>query len=176
MTRRLALADLDGMDRDAFAEALADIFEHSPWVGKRAWERRPFADTDGLHAVMSEIADAASAEEKLALIRAHPDLAGQAAVRGELTRSSRNEQAGAGLEQCTQAEFQRFQELNTRYRDKFGFPFVIAVKGLDRQAILAALASRLDNDGDAESAEALAQIAKIAHFRLSDLLGPHDDR
>jgi OHCU decarboxylase len=109
---------------------------------------------------------------QLALIRGHPDLAGRAAVRGELTEASSAEQAGAGLDQCTPAEFQRFRELNGRYQAKFGFPFILAVKGMSRTAILAEFDRRLANSPDTEFAEALAQIARIARLRLDDLTGP----
>jgi OHCU decarboxylase len=112
----------------------------------------------------------ASRRRQLALIRAHPDLAGRAAIRAELTAASSAEQAGAGLDQCTRAEFVRFHELNDKYRKQFGFPFILAVKGKSRREILAAFEERLGNSVEAEFEEALTQIARIARFRLDDLI------
>jgi 2-oxo-4-hydroxy-4-carboxy-5-ureidoimidazoline decarboxylase len=109
---------------------------------------------------------------QLSLIRGHPDLAGRAAIRGELTAASSAEQAGAGLDQCTPAEFQRFRELNHKYQKKFDFPFILAVKGKTRQEILAAFEQRLHNSRDAEFEEAFNQIARIAGLRLGDLIQP----
>jgi OHCU decarboxylase len=109
---------------------------------------------------------------QLALIRGHPDLAGRAAIRGELTAASSSEQAGAGLDQCTPAEFRRFRELNERYQAKFHFPFILAVKGKSRHEVLAAFEQRLAHSPEAEFQEALDQIARIARFRLDDLIDP----
>src|SRR5262249_52424066 len=149
-------------------EALGGIFEHSPWIAERAAAARPFASVLDLHGAMVAVVDAASGDERLALIRAHPELAGRAAVANELTAASTREQRGAGLDACTPAESARLRELNAAYVAKFGFPFVIAVRGHDRTSIIAALESRVGNDPDAETREALEEIARIAGFRLAD--------
>ena len=158
------------MDRAAFLAAFGEVFEHSPWVAELAWETGPFGSREALHDAMVRACKGAARERRLALLRAHPDLAGKAAVRGELTDSSRSEQAGAGLDDCTPEELARFQRLNQAYKAKFGFPFILAVKGYDRAGILAAFAARLDNDADTELDRALDQIAKITLYRLSDLI------
>ncbi len=166
----MKLHDLNTVDRAGFAAALGAIFEHSPWIAERAWDRRPFSDTDDLMAAMLAVVEAASDEEKLALIRAHPDLAGQAARAGALTEHSTAEQEGAGLDRMSDEEFQRFHRLNDAYAARFGFPFVIAVRGHTRETILAAFETRLENDRAAETAEALRNIGLIARFRLEDVL------
>lgn len=160
------------LSRAAFIQAFADIYEHSPWVAERAYDLGPnceLDDIDNLHARMSRVLLQASSDEQLALINAHPDLAGKAAVRGELTQASTDEQAGAGIHQCTPDEFQRFNELNQAYKARFGFPFIMAVKGSDRHRILAAFETRIHNTPQAEFACALAEINKIALFRLQAL-------
>ncbi len=166
----LTLSALHRLDRTGFITALGEIFEHSPWVAEGAWSARPFANSEQLHAVMVQVMQDAGLERQLALIQAHPDLAGKAAARGELTASSTHEQASAGLDRCTPEELIRVQDLNRAYKDKFGFPFIMAVKGQSRHKILAAFADRLNNSPEAEFDQALAEIAKIAHLRLTDLL------
>ncbi len=157
------------LDRDAFVAAFADIYEHSPWVAEQAYDKGADAsldDIETLHARMADILLSAPRETQLALINAHPDLAGKAAVRGELTASSTSEQAGAGIHECTAEEFARFTELNDAYKDKFGFIFIMAVKGSNRHQILAAFEERLHNSPDQEFERAIAEINKIALFRL----------
>lgn len=168
---RLTLQTLNSCDRDAFVEALGSVFEHSPWVGARAFRRRPFDDLEALHAAM--VAEVAKAEEEaqLELIRAHPDLAGRAAVAGELTDASTREQAGAGLDRLTPEAYARFHRLNDAYRRRFGFPFVLAVRGHTADTILASFEERLENDPEAEKQRALREIAAIARFRLEDRFG-----
>lgn len=153
-----------------FVATLADIFEHSPWVAEGAEGARPFASRDALLDAMIAVVLAAPHPQKLALIRAHPDLAGRLAVRGGLTEASTAEQASAGLDQCTAEEFTRFQTLNEAYKAKFGFPFVMAVKGKSRAEILDSFAQRLENDEEAEFDAALEQIAEIARLRLEALI------
>ena len=165
---------LDQLNAATTAQALAwldGVYEHSPWIAERAWAARPFADIDALHAAMVAAVDAATADERLALLRAHPELAGRAAVRGELTADSTTEQAGAGLAQCSPEEFARITALNRRYNERFGFPFILAVKGWDRAGILREFARRVEHDPATEFAECLAQVAKIARFRLDALVG-----
>ncbi|MBT8076989.1 MAG: 2-oxo-4-hydroxy-4-carboxy-5-ureidoimidazoline decarboxylase [Gammaproteobacteria bacterium] len=155
------------MTRDEFIEAYGGIYEHSPWVAADAFDsagRVP--DIGELRSALAAAVDRADTARQLALVRAHPDLAGRAAIRGELTADSTSEQASAGIDQCTPAEFERFQELNEAYKAKFGFPFVMAVRKSNRREILQAFAVRLDNDYDDEFATAIAEIHKIAALRL----------
>lgn len=159
------------LDRDAFVTRFGDIYEHSPWVAEQAWDNGLTVDQDtpaGLATAMGAVLAAASAERQLEVIRAHPDLAGKAALAGNLTDDSIREQAGAGLDQCTPEELARFERLNDDYKARFGFPFVMAVKGNDRHAILAAFETRLRNSPDEERRTAIAQINRIAHLRLED--------
>ena len=139
------------------------LFEHSPWVQARADARPSSGDR---HADLMAVLYDATPEEQLALIRAHPELAGKAAVDGTLTEASAAEQASAGLDRLTQAEFDRFHALNAAYRERFGFPFIICVRLTDKAGILAAMERRLGHDRDAEIAEALAQIGEIVRLRL----------
>ena len=160
------------LSREAFVKAFADIYEHSPWVAEKAYDLGLDASVDqieGLHQRMSDILLSANHAAQLALINAHPDLAGKAAVQGQLTEASTNEQAGAGIHQCTAEEFQRFTELNDAYKAKFKFPFIMAVKGSNRHQILAAFETRIHNTVDTEFKCALAEINKIALFRLQAL-------
>lgn len=160
------------LDRDAFVTAFADIYEHSPWVAERAYDKGIDAGCDHietLHALMADTLLNARREEQLALINAHPDLAGKAAIQGELTEASTSEQAGAGISQCTPDEFERFTYLNNAYKDRFGFPFIMAVKGSNRHTILASFEERIHNNPEQEFDRALAEINKIALFRLKDM-------
>lgn len=155
------------MTEREFLMRYGGIYENSPWVAQKA---APLvdgsADIDVIARVMVDCVDNASRERQLALICAHPDLAGKAAVAGELTDDSRSEQASAGLDQCSPEEYERFQALNRAYRRKFGFPFVMAVRNCSRAQILAAFESRLENDYDEEFENALLEIHRIARLRL----------
>jgi OHCU decarboxylase len=162
--------ELQRLERDRFVELFGSVFEHAPWVAEQAYAAGPFDGGEALHQAMVEAVRRAPRARQLELIRGHPDLAGRAAVRRALTDASSAEQASAGLDQCTPAEFARFRELNERYRAKYGFPFILAIRGRTRGEILADFERRLDNSADAEFAEALAQIARIARFRLDDLI------
>jgi len=172
--RKLRRGELRALDRSAFVALFGPVLDGSSWVAEAAWECGPFAGFDDVHAAFAGAIRGASVERQLALIRAHPDLAGKAAVAGAVTAESRSEQAGAGLDRLSPDEFDRFTQLNRSYREKFGFPFVLAVKGLDTEAILQRFAGRLGNAPDAERERALAEIVKIARFRLSDLIGESD--
>ena len=155
-----------------FVKAYGGIYEHSPWVAEGAWAARKGESLDtlnGLHAAMASALASASETKQMKLICAHPDLAGKLAVAGELTAASKSEQAGAGLDRCTQEEFEEFQRLNAAYKEKFGFPFIIAVKSHDRHSILAAFRARLNNDRETEFRTALEEINRIAFFRLAEL-------
>jgi OHCU decarboxylase len=167
MAERIAVQDLNALPDAGFVARLADIFEHSPWVPEAVLAKRPFADIDSLHAAMVAAVDAAGDDAALALLRAHPELA----RRATLTAASAAEQGGMGLDRLDQDEAARFEALNQAYRDRFGFPFIIAVRGQrDRAAILASLVARLEHDAPTEQAAALAEVAKIARFRLDDLI------
>lgn len=162
---------LSGLPQAAFVARLGDIFEHSPWVPERAWAARPFESIDALHAAMVAAVDQAAEAEQLALICAHPELAGREAAAGTLTSASTGEQRGAGLDQCSKEELQRLRRLNQDYRARFGFPFVVAVKGLTRHQIMDRVEARLANARDTEFRTCLAEIGKIARFRLDALFG-----
>jgi len=170
MPERLTLADLSTLYRDAFVAAVGAVFEHSPWVMERAWEKRPFASRAAFIAALRDVLHEAGRGLQLSLINAHPELAGKLAIRGELTADSAREQAGAGLAACSPEEFASLQQLNAAYREKFGWPFIVAVKGLNRQQIIAEMTRRIARTPDEEFAEALAQILRIASFRLDDLI------
>ncbi len=155
------------MDTHDFIARYGGIYEHSPWVAERVLAIG--IDTSDAALVarsMADIVDNAARDRQLELIRAHPDLAGKAQVAGELTAESTAEQASAGLDQCSQEEFERFQALNDAYREKFGFPFVMAVRDSSRDEILEAFAERLENDYELEFETALVEIHKIARLRL----------
>jgi 2-oxo-4-hydroxy-4-carboxy-5-ureidoimidazoline decarboxylase len=158
------------MPKAGFVASLGGIYEHSPWVAEQAASERPFASREQLADRMRAAVVNAGDSAKLALIRAHPDLAGKLARAGALSAESTREQAGLGLDRLSDAEFERFSDLNTRYRERFGFPFVICVRLTDRPGILAAFERRLEHDAAAEMAEALLQIHHIARLRLGDLV------
>lgn len=170
------LDHLNSCDTAAFTEALHGIYEHSPWIPQRAAVLRPFTSVTALKLALQAVVSAASRDEQLGLIRAHPELAGKAAIAGELTAESTGEQAKAGLNLCSPEEFATLQKLNADYNTRFGFPFILAVKGptgegLSRAAIISAFARRLRNQPSDELAECLRQIHRIAELRLNALLG-----
>jgi 2-oxo-4-hydroxy-4-carboxy-5-ureidoimidazoline decarboxylase len=158
----MTIGELNALDRAGFVEALGWIFEDSPWVAGRAWPARPFAGVDALHTAMIDQLGRATREEQLALLRAHPDLG----TRARISSASTGEQAGAGLTELTPYEFNFLQEMNSAYRNKFGFPFLLAVKGITKHDILRALEERLAASPEEEFAEAVRQVHRIARFRL----------
>jgi len=162
----LTIDDLNAMPREDFVRAIGWVFEHSPWVAERAWSLRPFRDTDALHLAMAREVERASPQEQLRLLGAHPDLG----TRLKLSDASESEQAGAGLDQLTAGEFELFTQLNARYKEKVGFPFLLAVKGCGKQDVFRSLEARLHATREAEFAEALRQVYRIAAFRLHDVL------
>lgn len=164
----MRIDDLNELDREAFAAALHFAFELSPWVVERAWTARPFPSVEAMHGAMMDVLNAASEDDKLALIRAHPELAGKAAIANALTAESSAEQAGAGLDRLTPEEFARFHDLNAAYGKAFGFPFIICVRLNDKSSILRAMQARLSNDRAAEIAEAIKQIGLISKLRILD--------
>ena len=158
-------------DRASFVQSYGGIYEDSPWIVEAVADRVGDGSLDTAEALaeaMAAVVDQAPLLEQMKLIRAHPDLAGKAAIGGELSEASTAEQASAGLDQCTPEEFAAFEALNRDYHEKFGFPFIIAVKGKSRGDILAAFRARLTNDFEAEKAEALRQIHRIAQLRLAE--------
>lgn len=164
------LAQLNSLARAAFTAALGHLFEHSPWVADETWAQRPFADAGALHAALCATMRAATPERQLALIRAHPDLAGRLARQKQLTAESTREQAAAGLDALADAELTEFTRLNDAYRARFGFPFIICARLNAKAAILAAMQARIANPPAAEHAAALGEIEKIARLRLDDVL------
>jgi 2-oxo-4-hydroxy-4-carboxy-5-ureidoimidazoline decarboxylase len=166
------LSDVNALDAAGFVAAFGDIAEHSPWVAERAGVRRPFQSRDTMIAAfIAAVLEAEHAEQER-LIGAHPDLAGKAARAGALTEDSRREQAGAGLDSLTEAEFARFTWLNDSYRAKFGFPFIFAVRGATKDMILAGFEARVGNTTEVEFATALEQVTRIIRFRLEDRIAP----
>ena len=166
----MKMADLNSADRASFVVTLGFAFEDSPWVAEAAWERRPFADFDALLACMNRIVLESPLERRVALIAAHPDLAGRVAREGRLGFASANEQASAGLDRLSPEEIGRFDALNTAYRNRFGFPFVICVRENTKESIFRALELRARNDRETEIATALYEIGKIARLRLADVI------
>ena len=162
----MTLDAVNRMDRETFVACLGWVFEHSPWVADGAWGRRPFGSVEALHQEMVREVAGAGTEQQVALIRAHPDLG----ARVRMSAASSGEQAGAGLDHLPHEEYEQMHRLNSAYREKFGFPFIYAVKGSTRQDILSALERRLSNDPAAERAMALAQIYRIAQIRLEETL------
>lgn len=170
------IQSLNDCDAAGFVDALRGIYEHSPWIAERAAARRPFASLAALKLALQDAVDGAAPAERLVLLRAHPELAGKAAIAGRLTAESTGEQAGSGLDRCSPDEYARLHDLNARYNERFGFPFILAVRGptgrgLTRQAIIDTFARRVTNQPADELAEALRQVHRIAEIRLNALLG-----
>ena len=172
MTTYLTIDAVNAFDAAVFTARFGDVAEASPWVAEAAFASRPFPDRKALEEAFAGVVRTAPRAAQLALLRAHPDLAGRAAVAGEIAEESRREQAGAGLDRLTAEEFARFHDLNARYRERFGFPFIFAVKGATKDAILSAFEDRIDNDADAEHATALAHVERILRFRIEDRVAP----
>jgi len=166
----VTIADLNAAETARFVAVLEHVFEDSPWVAAGAAGRRPFASVDALHRAMCMVVAEAPLEQRIALIAAHPDLVGRAALAGTLTPASRTEQASAGLDRLEPEEIAMFADLNAAYRARFDFPFVICVRENKKAAIIAGLRARIRNERPAEIATALGEIAKIARLRLADLV------
>ncbi|WP_337184752.1 2-oxo-4-hydroxy-4-carboxy-5-ureidoimidazoline decarboxylase [Shinella sp.] len=161
------------IDRADFLDRFGGVFEHSPFIAERALDAGAVTlplTAQGVHAALTDAFRKASHDEQMGVLTAHPDLAGKLAISGELTEDSRKEQAGAGLDRLSPAEHARFTELNTAYTEKFGFPFIIAVKGLTKDDILAAFEARIGNSAEREFETAKAQVERIALLRLTALL------
>lgn len=164
------LASLNAAPLDAFVAALGAVFEHAPWVAERAAAGRPFASVQALHAALQAVLQNATEAERLTVLRNHPDLAGRAARAGAIAPDSIAEQAAAGLDRLSEAEYARFEGLNAAYRDKFGLPFILCVKRHGRASLLATFARRLASDPATERATALDEVFRIAAIRLDGLV------
>jgi OHCU decarboxylase len=162
----MTIGELNLLDNVAFVESLGWVFERSPWVANRAFRARPFATLDDLHAALTDEVELATFAERLALLKAHPDLG----ARARLSQASAGEQAGAGLDSLTPGEFEQLHRLNAAYRSRFGFPFLLAVKGSTKHDILRALQARMEASPEDEFREGIRQVYRIARFRLEGLI------
>ena len=160
----MTIADVNALAPVDFIARFGDVAEHSPWVAREAFAQRPFADRDAMVEAFAMALKSANPDAQRALIRAHPDLA----TKARLTADSSREQAGAGLDALSEEEFARFTKLNSAYKDRFGFPFIFAVKGATKQMVLAAFEERVSHSPEAEFATAIAQICRIFRFRIED--------
>jgi 2-oxo-4-hydroxy-4-carboxy-5-ureidoimidazoline decarboxylase len=164
------LAALNAMDRDGFVAVLGPTFENSPWIAATAWSRRPFASVEALHGAMLEVVRQAPEERKLAFLCGHPELAGREAQTGTMTAESTGEQSSAGLQALTSAERDEMQRLNHAYRERHGFPFIIAVRGNTKQQIFEVMRARISQPTEVERREALEQIGSITRGRIEALV------
>lgn len=164
------LEEVDRLDREEFVARFGSLFEHSPWVAEEAWRSRPFGSIEKMWRAFENAMYSAPRERQLDLIRAHPDLAGKAAIAGELTQESAREQASAGLDRLSPGEFEAFTRMNREYREKFDLPMVVCVREHTKESILENVESRLGNSRDEEIRTALAEISEISHYRLLDLV------
>lgn len=162
------IAELNRADRETFVERLGSVYEHSPWVAERAWDDRPFESVADLHVSMRSAVEGADRERRLELLRAHPDLGEQT----EMTDASVEEQASAGLDQLTPEQYEAFQRLNERYRDEFGFPFIMAVRGESPDEIRAGMEERVEHSRAEEFRTAIDEVHTIARLRLEERLEP----
>lgn len=170
MSKRYKLFEINKLAESDFVELLGGIYEHSAWVAEQACRQRPFETLADIQNAMAEIVIGSSHEQRLTLIRNHPQLAGKEAEQGTLTDDSTREQKGAGLDQCSREELETIQTLNRQYLQKFDFPFVIAVSGLNRYQIIDAMQQRLHNDSKTEFDTSINEIIKIATIRLKALV------
>ena len=166
----MTLDEINALDQKQFVAALGGLFEGPPWIVTSAWLHRPFASSRDLLEALCSVMYSAPLEQRIALIQAHPDLAGKAALAGTLGAASAGEQVAAGLDSLSPAELARFTELNAAYRERFGFPFVICARLRTKGDILQAFGRRLTNSPDQETLTALDEIGKICRLRLDDLL------
>jgi 2-oxo-4-hydroxy-4-carboxy-5-ureidoimidazoline decarboxylase len=168
MNKLLTLQEVNAFDRQAFVNALASLFEGPPWIVEQAWQRRPFSSLEELHKALCDVMMQAPVEQQIALIQAHPDLVGRAALAGTLSPASTGEQAAAGLDRLSAEEVATFTRYNQAYKDRFGFPFVICARENKKESILAGFETRLQHTRDQEIEIALSEIAKICWLRLQD--------
>ncbi|HEV2662731.1 MAG TPA: 2-oxo-4-hydroxy-4-carboxy-5-ureidoimidazoline decarboxylase [Ktedonobacteraceae bacterium] len=167
---KLSLQEINACDHESFVQALAGLFEGPPWIVRAAWQQRPFSDLAHLQQTLTNIMYSAPQEQQVALLRAHPDLVGRAALAGTLTPSSTREQAAAGLDKLSPEEIATFARLNAEYQERFSFPFVICARENKKESILAGFSTRLQHTREQEIAIALAEVAKICSLRLHDLV------
>jgi OHCU decarboxylase len=167
-TSQFTLREINTLDRDGFVAALGGLFEGPPWIVAAAWDARPFASREQLHQVLCAVMRAAPVERQVALIQAHPDLVGRAALAGRLGAASTGEQAAAGLDRLAPEEIAQFSALNQTYHERFGFPFVICARENKKESILAGFPARIQNSLEEEIRTALDEIAKICGLRLQD--------
>ncbi len=164
--KEISIKEINELDANEFIDLLGEIYEHSSWVAEKTFQQKPFNDLDFLHKVMSQIVKESGQDRQRELIRSHPELAGKAV----LTTYSNNEQQSAGLASCNAEQIHKINEFSKKYLDKFNFPFVMVVKGRDVDTILSAFSQRLENSQEDEFERALAEIDKIARFRLEELI------
>jgi 2-oxo-4-hydroxy-4-carboxy-5-ureidoimidazoline decarboxylase len=174
MTRQLTLQEINALDQEGFVNALGSLFEGSPWIARQAWLARPFRSLMHLHEALCSVMYSAPIEQQVALIQAHPDLVGRAALAGTLTPESTREQASVGLDRLSAEEIATFTQLNQAYQDRFAFPFVICVRENKKESILAGFATRLHNSRQREIGVALGEIARISWLRLRDVVPVFD--
>ncbi len=170
MSEKIALDRVNELDREGFVTRYGSLFEHSPGVAEEAWRSRPFGSVEEMWRAFKDAMYAAPRERRLDLIRAHPDLAGKASVARELTQESAREQASAGLDRLSPGEFEAFTRMNREYREKFDLPMVVCVREHTKESIMENVQSRLENSRDEEIRTALAEISKISHYRLLDIV------
>ncbi len=164
--KQYTIANLNQMSQEEFTAALGDIWEDTPEIAKQSWQKKPFANLEDLYQEMVAVVDNMSDEKKLALIQAHPDLGSKA----KMAEASVQEQAGVGLDRLSESEYEHFLELNQAYQNKFGFPFIVAVKYHTKESILADFETRLENNQEQEKKQALKEITKIARLRLESMV------
>jgi OHCU decarboxylase len=170
LAQRVTIDEVNDLDQREFVGKFANLYESSPWVAERAWRERPFGGLRDLHEAFVGAMYEAPEERRMALIRAHPDLAGKAAVAGELTPESTSEQASAGLDSLTPEEYEAFMRMNADYTERFGFPMIVCVREHTKESILQNARDRLGNSREEEVGTALGEIAKIARLRLQDIV------
>jgi 2-oxo-4-hydroxy-4-carboxy-5-ureidoimidazoline decarboxylase len=171
---QITLADLNACSSDDFVAKLANIFEYSPWIAEQAASARPFAGIQALFESMKAAVDRAPSQVRLALIKAHPDLANKTRRAEGLTAESNTEQNSAGLDRLSDAEYQAFERVNNAYRSKFGYPYVVCVRRQTRDSILRDFERRLPNDADTEARKSIEEICRIAALRLDEIVAADD--
>ncbi len=176
MSGRIRIEEVNRLGDEEFVAVFGALYEHSPWVAEGAWRERPFESVEALHRAFEGVVHGASREKRLALTRAHPDLAGKAATAGDLTPESRREQASAGLDRLSPEEYEAFTEANRAYREKFSVPMIVYVREHDKRSILRTAEVRLKNTREEEIENALAEISKIARHRLTEIVEEGDER
>ncbi len=174
MPEKLSMSEVNELSVDEFAARFGKLFEHSPWVAEGAWHARPFAGLPELHGAFLGTVNEAPVERRVALIRAHPDLAGKAARAGDLTPESASEQSSVGLDRLSTEEYEQFHRLNAAYREKFDLPFVVCVRDHTKESIFAAAETRLEHTREEEIEAALGEISRITYLRLQDAVEPDD--